>query len=186
MTPPPFRPWPTDAAGRLLPAAPVRGLTIDVQTGAHIAQFHRWRVIQCSRVRFTARRAGRTETVPTRDWVAWLDARAGEGTLTAHRPGCCIDRCRGCDTAPIGRPAASPPAPASGPRSGAAPGLGAALRGLGGPSTHPWAVTIDPSWAQLPACTCPAFRADPRPCAHIVAEVGADPTLRCQLLGLFL
>lgn len=188
MIAPRFRPWPTDAAGRLLPAAPVRGLTVYVQHGSHIACFDRWRIVACSRLRFTARCGARSETREAAEWGAWLDARAAEGTLTAHVPGCRISWCRGCDTAAIGRPAAAgvpnvraPARPA--PADARARRIAQARAGRDAPP-HDHTVTVDPTWADPARCTCGA---DPAvPCAHIVGALARDPALRCQLLDLFL
>jgi hypothetical protein len=110
-----YRPWPRDDQGRLLAAAPIRGLCVEVHLGGHGAQFDRWRVAACSSRRFVVRDAGRSEVHPASAWGDWLDARAAEGPLTAHLPGCVRSWCRGCDTAGVGRPGLPLASPARAP-----------------------------------------------------------------------
>ncbi len=99
-----YRPWPRDAQGRLLAAVPVRGLLVEVHLGGSGPLFDRWRVVACSRTRFVAQAARRTEERAVTGWGDWLDARAAEGPLLAHLPGCARWWCTGCDTASLGRP----------------------------------------------------------------------------------
>ncbi len=115
---PGYRPWPVDEQGRLLAAAPIRGLLVEVRLGGDWRFFDRWRIVACSRARFVARDGHRVETHPVEAWGAWLDARAAEGTMSAHLPGCALSWCKGCDTASLGRPGVPPGAPT--PRGGAA------------------------------------------------------------------
>lgn len=112
-----YRPWPVDQQGRLLAAVPIRGLCVEVHLGGNGRLFDRWRIVACSRTRFVARRAGRSEEHPVADWGAWLDARAAEGAMSAHLPGCVQSWCKGCDTASLGRPGVPPGVPT--PRGGA-------------------------------------------------------------------
>ena len=54
--------------------------------------------------------------------------------------------------------------------------------------TRPWVVTVDPTWAVGPRCTCPDSTKNPTGgfCKHIIGVLLRDDALRCQLLELFL
>jgi hypothetical protein len=146
------RPWPLDEQGRLLAATPARGLVVEVHLGGAGRFFDRWRVAACSRARFVARTAGRAEERPAAEWGAWLDARAAEGTLSAHLPGCALSWCKGCDTASLGRPGVPP----------------------GAPARRPGAATVRAGPGPASRSTTPAPRALPAPGVSMPAvDVGA-------------
>lgn len=47
-------------------------------------------------------------------------------------------------------------------------------------------VTADASWALAPTCTCPDAAKRTTLCKHVIAVLYREPSLRCQLLDLFL
>ncbi len=108
--------WPRDRHGRLLPAAPVKGLL-----------FLRYRTDPLPRVLRRASRHGFVVTclgrvhheAPPSAWVDWLDALTAHHPLdpdrphevVCHLPGCLWATCDGCDTAHVGRIADATAAP---------------------------------------------------------------------------
>ena len=53
--------------------------------------------------------------------------------------------------------------------------------------SQPYTVQGDPNWKAEPTCTCPdATRRNNTWCKHVMAVFLKEPTLRCQLIDLFL
>ncbi len=208
------RPWPRDPAGRLLPAVPVRGLVLEA--GGRGKAYLRFRVTHADALRFRVSGAAPALDRPLGTWGAHLDGILADpgATLTVHLPSCRRAgraMCRGCDGSGLGR--SGPVAPPTTPSTGApmasvplaqrdarllraardvlqryrfvelAPGQ---LRVEGGAQDYTVQLSLDGSAA--PSCTCPDQR---RPeiagfCKHVIAALLRDPSLRYQLLELFL
>ena len=52
----------------------------------------------------------------------------------------------------------------------------------------PWEVTVDPTWADGPECTCPDPEGDWNQgyCKHIIAVLLSRDDVRCQLLEILI
>lgn len=209
--PDPTRPWPTDRHGRLLPAAPVRGLRVE-SWGVGCA-YLRYRVSHLNAQRFRIAGHGLPFDLPLSRWPDWLESlEPNQGRwITVHLSACTLVACHGCDGSAVGRSSAVPPSPKSSPgvpvnempafqrdarllRAARvvlkdykleAQGDGKFL--VTGPN-QPYRVTVSPEWSAAPRCTCPDNQRATTGgyCKHVIAVLLREPALRCQLLELFL
>jgi hypothetical protein len=215
-----FTAWPRDSAGRLLPAAPLRGLVLEV-SGRGLAH-DRFRVTHVDAVRFRVSGAAPAHDRPLESWGAYLDGLLSVpgATLTVHLPSCgrtAWPTCQGCDGSAVGRPGAVAGQPTASPTPHPSPGSSMAsvplaqrdarllraardvlqryrfvelgpgqLRVEGGSRDYVLQLSLDGS--EAPRCSCPDNRRTEIGgfCKHAIAGLLREPSLRYQLLELFL
>lgn len=205
------RPWPRDRWGRLLPAAPRRGMRVE-RWGKALA-YHRHRVTHADADRFRVAEGSAVRELPLSAWPDWLASLFDDpgAWVTVHLVGCQLSTCRGCDGSGVGRPAPVHPVPP--PQNGdPVPDipvlqrdarlmraarvvlqeyrfepLGPGRLRVTGPHSR-YEVDISPDWSAPPRCSCPDNRRDTTAgyCKHVIAAMLRDDALRCQLLELFL